>query len=291
MEGHKKQIEFFRNAIASGRLSHAYILSGMEGSGKKLFAIKTAKTLVCEKGSFFSECDCPQCKAIDMGAHPDFRIFSPEELTVENMRSVCESASMTPLSSKWKIYILDGAEVFSASQNIAGNALLKTLEEPGSNSIFFLITSRYSLVMPTIRSRASLVKFGGLSAEEVKNALKTLRPEEKFLDRAALKSGGSVSKALRILDGNALASADFLEAGEYKRFASAILSLKDKEEIRLAAEFVYVKALEDFKRSGGEYKFYLLGEYMLEILKRLTYNVNADLLKADFLIKTIEVSD
>lgn len=290
MIGHKKQIEIFRRTLASGRLSHAYILAGPEGVGKKLFAINAAKTLMCEKGSFFTDCDCRHCAQINLGSHPDFRIFSGEELNVENMRAIGEVAAMTPLSAKWKIFILDKAEILSSSQIVAGNALLKSLEEPGENSLFFLITGRYDLVMPTIRSRSNVLKFSTLKFEEVKEILKTLRPEENFTDRAAIASGGCVSKALRILDGNIIRAIDFLEAKEYKQFVAAFAAVKDKDDLKIAAELAYIKALNDFKKSGGIYKFYLLGSYMLEILKRLQYNINIDLIKADFLCKNIEAN-
>lgn len=286
--GHKKQIEIFRKTLSSGRLSHAYILAGLEGVGKKMFAINAAKSIMCEKGSFFSDCGCHHCVQIDSRSHPDFRIFSGDELNVENMRAMGEVAAMTPLSAKWKIFILDKAEILSTSQVVAGNALLKSLEEPGENSLFFLITSRYDQVMPTIRSRSNVLKFSPLRFEEVKEILQTLRPDENFPDRAAVASGGSVSKALRILDGNIIRAIDFLEAKEYKQFVAAFAAVKDKDDLKIAAEFAYIKALDKFKKSGGVYKFYLLGSYMLEILKRLQYNVNIDLIKADFLSANIE---
>lgn len=289
MEGHKKQKDFFEKIIKSARLSHAYIFSGPEGIGKKLFAINAAKSLMCEKGAFFEECSCGECKAIDMGSHPDFYFFSGDELNVENIRKIAETAAMTPLSGKWKIFVLDKAEILSNIQIVAGNALLKSLEEPGANSIFFLITSRYDSVMPTIRSRANQIKFSSLSFEETKVVLSRIRPEEKFLDRIVLQSGGSVSKALKIMDGNIMQACDFLADKDYKRFAESFLTVKDKDDLKIAVEFVYRNSLERFEKSGGEYKFFLHGEYMLEILKRLQYNINIDLLKADFLSKTIEV--
>lgn len=289
MQGHNKQKDFFERTIKSGRLTHAYIFSGPEGIGKKLFAINVAKSLMCEKGSFFEECDCQPCRSIEMGAHPDFYIFSGDELNVENIRKIAETAAMTPLSGKWKVFILDKAEILSNIQIVAGNALLKSLEEPGANSIFFLITSRYDSVMPTIRSRTNRVNFSNLSFDETKITLEKIRPEEKFLDRIALQSGGSISKALKIMEGNVMTVCDFLAEKDYKRFAESFLGIKGKDDLKIATEFVYRNSLDRFKNSGGEYKFFLHGEYMLEILKRLQYNINVDLLKADFLSKTIEV--
>ena len=302
IEGHKKQIEFFSRALKAGRLSHAYILTGKEGIGKKLFAQYAAKALICENNIFFQDCSCPQCTSVDKGSNPDVYFYEPKDdkakepkdlnsLDVENIRKIVEAAAMTPLFAKWKVFILDKCEVLSNAQIVAGNALLKTLEEPGSNSIFFLITSRYDLIMPTIRSRSNVIKFSGLSSDEMKKILTKIRPEEKLTDSAVIKSGGSVSKALKLLDGNILKGIDSLSEGDYKGFARILFPPKEKDKekelIKITAEFVYDKVLEDYEKTG-EYRFYLLSEYILEIFRRLAFNVNLDLLKADLLAKIVQ---
>lgn len=301
--GHEKQTEIFRRAVKSGRLMHAYIFSGIKGIGKRLFAVNTAKALLCRRGAFFSPCGCPSCVQIDMGTHPDLHIYGEKEtsrdgkvlnedkiINIENVRKIVESAGMTPLEGQWKVYIIDGAHQLAdtAQGGPAANALLKTLEEPGENTVFFLITDKYEAILPTIRSRAVNVKFSPLTIGQIRQALSGIVQEGSFIDRAALMSGGSVSRTLDILNEKFTDVTLYLKDGDFVKFAAAVQKFKTQEEISMAVSSVYPEALEAFKRTG-RYSYCLLGYYLLDILRRFNYNANIDLIKADFSSKVIEV--
>ncbi|MDR2104371.1 MAG: AAA family ATPase, partial [Deferribacteraceae bacterium] len=181
--GHQRTREVVERSLVN--LSHAYLFSGIEGIGKKLFAIWIAKYLLCEKGSpLFTECSCSACVQADNNLHPDIHILSGNrddktveskkkgnikgDYVVDNVRTLTEIVDSTPYSGKWKVIILDGAHQLSfGGQSASANAILKTLEEPGANSVFFLITHRTDLILPTILSRCQTVYFNPLSIDEL----------------------------------------------------------------------------------------------------------------------------
>ena len=276
--GNLKQQDFFKRVIASGRLSHSYIFSGISGIGKRMFACELARSLFCRNGSYFTECSCSSCMQVKAGTYPDLYIYGGNELKVENIRQISESAGMTGLASKWKVFILDEAEKLSNSaQIVAGNAFLKTLEEPGEDCLFLLITSKYEMIMPTIRSRCSVVDFAPLSESDMDNMADIIKV-----------SGGSVERALMIDDLKIGSLINEIESRNFKKFTDFVLNCNDIQIIKSVMEFIYPAALEKYKTTGI-YSYCAYGEYILEMLKRLNYNINIDLAKHDFVSKTYEV--
>ena len=285
--GHKKQKDFFKKILTSGRLSHSYIFSGISGIGKKLFARELARSILCSKGSFFSECDCQNCMHVKSGTYADLYEYDGKELKIENIRAISESAGMTGLFGRWKIFILDAVERLSNGANIvAGNAFLKTLEEPGEDCLFILITSKYDIILPTIRSRCSVINFSPLSDNEVKEVAGFYN--RSISDEIVNLSAGSIERAFLIDDLKLFNILEDINNKDFKKFAWYILNIDDILVFKAAIEFLYPYALQEYKSSGkGIYIRY--GEYILEILRSLNYNVNMDLAKHDFVSKTIEV--
>ena len=287
--GHLKQQDFFKRVITSGRLSHSYILSGISGIAKRMFACELARSLFCKNGSYFTECTCSSCTQVKAGTYPDLYIYGGSELKVENIRQISESAGMTGLASKWKVFILDEAEKLSNSaQIVAGNAFLKTLEEPGDDCLFLLITSKYEMIMPTIRSRCSVVDFAPLSENDMHNVLSNIRPDMDNMAGIIKAAGGSVERALMIDDLKIGSLINDIESRNFKKFTDFVINCNDIQVIKAVMEFIYPAALAKYKATGI-YSYCAYGEYILEILKRLTYNINIDLAKHDFVSKTIEV--
>ena len=287
--GHKKQKDFFKKIIAGNRLSHSYILSGVSGIGKFLFAKELARSIFCQRGSFFEECSCSSCLQVQENTYPDLYIYEGSDLKVENIRSISEAASMTGLVSKWKIFILRDAEKLSNSGLIvAGNAFLKTLEEPGENSLFLLITSKYDMIMPTIRSRCSLVNFSPLNIDEVKEIYSLKRGNSENTDSIISMSGGSMERAFMLDDLKAHDILDYIIKKDFKSFTAYFLDLNDIWIIKAVMEIIYTYTLVRYKKDSQN-KYIIYGEYILEILQRLNYNINIDLTKHDFVSKTIEV--
>lgn len=297
--GHLKQQEIFRRVVNNNKLNHAYIFSGIKGIGKKSFAINLAKAIMCENGVFFDECNCKFCKEIDFGTNVDLHIYEKKKtsdkgkilnedtmISIDNFRELIESAAMTPLVSKYKVYIIDNAEIL-VNDSPAANALLKILEEPSANTIFFLITDNYDTVLHTIRSRCVHVKFLPLKTDEVIKITKKLYPESNFIDRAALMSGGSVSKTIDIINEKFVDLTTFLKDENYVTFVENVLKMKNADEISYSITALMPEVLQQFKETG-RYKYCQLGYYLMEILKRLNYNGNIDLIKADLSAQVIE---
>lgn len=285
--GHNRQKDFFKKILESGRINHSYIFSGISGIGKKLFAYELARSILCSKGSFFEDCQCQNCMQVKSHNYADLYVYENKELNVETIRNISEASGMTGFLGKWKIFILDGVERLSTGANIvAGNAFLKTLEEPGENTLFILITSKYNMILPTIRSRCALVNFSPLTFNEVKEV--SLQNNYNLSDDIIKLSGGSLERAFLINDLKLFSILEYIKSKDFKSFTTYILSIDDLTVIKSVMEFLYPYALERYKESGL-YIYMRYGEYILEILGRLNYNINIELAKHDFVSKTIEV--
>lgn len=199
--GHRSQIEALVQSVSKNRTAHAYLFTGPEGTGKKLTALQFAKVINCKAGNDpYSDCSCTSCAKADKHVHPDIHVFEySEEKTIKvgHIREDIERiVYLSPYESRYKIFILDGAERMNFS---AQNAFLKTLEEPPSNSVIILVTSLADLIIPTVRSRCRTVSFNRLSGEEIEKYLSgkgSYTGEE--LKLVAKISGGSIGKALGI---------------------------------------------------------------------------------------------
>lgn len=206
--GHKSQIEALVQSVLRNRTAHAYLFTGPEGTGKKLAALQFAKIINCEAGNDpYCDCKCTSCTKADKNVHPDIHVFEYTEektIKVDHIREDIEKVVyLSPYESRYKVFILDGAERMNFS---AQNAFLKTLEEPPSNSVIILVTSLADLIIPTVRSRCRIVSFNRLSGEEIEKYLSeygSYTPQE--LKLASKISGGSIGKALGI-------DKDFLES-------------------------------------------------------------------------------
>ena len=200
--GNEPQKDYLKNAVMENRVGHSYIFSGIEGIGKKKFALMFSALINCTTGNLIKtgKCDCTSCRKISKLIHPDVTLLEyPEEknIKVEQIRKdIEERIYLSPFESKFKIFIVDDAERMNFN---AQNAFLKTLEEPPSYSVIILITSSINFIVPTIRSRCQIVNFKGLSGEAIKSTLTEkggLTPEEA--DIALRLSGGSIGRAVSL---------------------------------------------------------------------------------------------
>lgn len=152
--GHEDILQHFKMSIEKGKISHAYILNGEKGTGKKLVTRVVAKTLQCETGKE-DACDtCHSCIQAEAGSQPDIIWVRHEKsgvISVDEIREqVNQDIIVKPYSSKYKIYIIPDAQLLNPQ---AQNALLKTIEEPPEYAILFLLTSNIDKMLPTIISR------------------------------------------------------------------------------------------------------------------------------------------
>ncbi|MCD8215468.1 MAG: AAA family ATPase [Clostridiales bacterium] len=196
--GNEVIIRSLKAMISSGRISHAYIFDGAFGTGKKTLAKAFAKSLRCEKGGVLPCGSCFSCKSLDSGDNPDVYFVSEEKNTigVDLMRDeVIEKAKTKPYGSKYKIFIIDGAEKLTEQ---AQNSILKTIEEPPSYGVFILLTTNYNTFLPTILSRCVLIRLKGLRTETIERELLKRGIDSGRSRLSAGCSGGSLGEALRL---------------------------------------------------------------------------------------------
>jgi DNA polymerase III delta' subunit len=148
---------FFARALALGRLSHAYLLVGPAGSGKRLFARELAKALFCREGAPCGACG--SCRSIEHGNHPDVHFFRPAEgksiVDIDTVRALCERTHLK--SEHLQVAILEEADRLNEP---AANALLKTLEEPPGRILLLLLAQSTGTMLSTIVSRCQRLPLG-----------------------------------------------------------------------------------------------------------------------------------
>lgn len=160
--GNERIKEHFITAVRHKKISHAYIIEGDKGSGKKLLADAFAKILQCEgrktTGSVEACGKCESCIQMEHHDHPDVIWISHEKLSVisvgEIREQIVNTVDIMPYKGPYKIYIVDEAEKMNAA---AQNAILKTIEEPPEYAIIFLLTTNRGAFLDTILSRCILL--------------------------------------------------------------------------------------------------------------------------------------
>ena len=161
--GHTEIIQYIKNAVSQNKVSHAYILNGERGSGKKMLAKLFAQTLQCEKGGEEPCYECHSCRQAIGNNHPDIIRVShekPNTISVDDIRvQINEDIQIKPYSSKYKIYIVPDADMMTVQ---AQNALLKTIEEPPAYAVIFLLTENAQSLLPTICSRCVMLKLSNI---------------------------------------------------------------------------------------------------------------------------------
>ena len=207
--GQDRAVGQFLDAWATRRLHHAWLIAGPRGVGKASFARAAAKRVLADAAVPASSGpglevgdDHPIAHLLAAGSHPDFRLLERLErptgglarnISVDQVRSLSDMLSVTPSMSAWRAIVIDAADDLEAS---AANALLKMLEEPPANTIFFLVAHAPGKLLPTIRSRCRRLEFGPLDNDVMASLLSVLLPGVDTSELVRL-AGGSPGRALQ----------------------------------------------------------------------------------------------
>ena len=235
--GHEQIKEHFRNAVQTGKISHAYILSGEAGMGRKSLANAFALELLFEKGLPDPCMACQACKQVLSGNHPDLIYVThekPASIGVDDIREqINDTIMVRPYSSYYKVYIVDEAEKMTVQ---AQNALLKTIEEPPSYAVILLLTTNQDAFLPTILSRCVQLKLKPLRDEVVREYLvQSLGVEESQAEIYAAFARGNLGKAIHLA-----------ESEEFRvMYDALILMLKHLKDADISELLEYIRKLKE----------------------------------------------
>jgi DNA polymerase-3 subunit delta' len=201
--GHSRLLSLLSRVIARDSMPPAVLLAGPPGVGKRLTAVAIAQAINClqpqsAEGLERDACgECASCRRIARGIHPDVIIVEPGDMgtiKIEQLRDVIDRSQYRPFEGRRRVVIIDEAD---AAGDDAQSALLKTLEEPPSASVFILVSSMPDALLPTVLSRCPRLRFGPLTPNEVARALvQDHGCAEQQARIAAAESDGSIGRAL-----------------------------------------------------------------------------------------------
>ncbi len=227
------------HALDENRVSHAYLFSGLRGSGKTSSARIFAKALVCEKGPTSRPCEvCAQCVMANESRHMDIiEMDAASHRKIDDIRELIEQTKYAPSAARYKIFIIDEVHMLTKE---AFNALLKTLEEPPSYVKFILATTDPLKLPTTVLSRTQHFRFKQISRYEIVKHLEFILSKEgvsyerEALEILARSGGGSLRDTLTLLDQAIIYSAGNIT----KSSLAAMLGLLDPSRIEQIIEHV-----------------------------------------------------
>ena len=250
--GNEQLKENLISSLRKGHISHFYLISGPEGSGKRTLARLLGAAILC-RGNDKPCLHCIACKKVMDGNHPDYiTIDDPEKktVTVALVRDARADMYIQPNESEHKIYVFPRAQDLGLPGQ---NALLKVLEEPPSYGVFLLFTDNPDKLLPTVRSRCTELSLRPLPEKQLIRELSERFPDAdpQDLEAAALRSGGFLGQAMDLLNGGTLTEP------QTESFAEAFAEKNSLELVRTLVP------LEKWKRDP----LYALLKQWLELLE------------------------
>lgn len=238
--GHDEIIEHLQNSIRLGKVSHAYIFGGENGSGKKLIANLFAMTLQCEEHGIEPCLKCASCKKAMSKNHPDIISVThekPNSIGIEEIRKqLIDDVAIKPYTGPYKIYLVNDAHKLTLQ---AQNALLKTIEEPPSYAVIILLTDNMDALLPTITSRCVTLGLKPIRENLVKEYLvDRLHIPENDADIQASFAQGNIGKAQQMatseefaqMTENALQLLKYSHEAELYELVDAIKKMSEEKE-------------------------------------------------------------
>lgn len=266
--GHQNIIQYISSAVTSGKISHAYILNGDRGSGKKLLAKLFAMSLQCEDREEDGD-PCGQCKSCKQAVHgnqPDIIYVThekPNTISVDDIRTqVNNDIVIKPYSSPYKIYIIPEADLMTEQ---AQNAILKTIEEPPEYAVIMLLTENARALLPTVCSRCVMLRLRNTKDQLVKKYLmeQLLVPDYKA-DVCVAFAQGSIGKAVMLAN-----SDHFNEIKE-----DVIHLMRDINDMQTEDLMAAVKRCTTYKLEMNDYLDMIAIWFRDVLMYKATKNVN-----------------
>lgn len=269
--GHKPVIEYLQNALRLHKPSHAYIISGEDGSGKMLIASIFAAALECEAGGIEPCGHCKSCAQAVSGNHPDIVYVGHEKvsISVDDIREqINNNIEVKPYSSEYKIYIVNEAERMTEQ---AQNALLKTIEEPPEYAIICLLTNNLNSFLETIRSRCVCLQLMPLDTGLVEKYLIDMSIPEYIAADAAAFSSGNIGKAVK-----------YATSEEFSQQKRAVIDLVSQVDNLQVAEIVKrITPITEDKNAISTFLDLLLLFFRDVLLFKATQDANSILYKQE----------
>ena len=261
--GHKDILKYISSAVENNRVSHAYILNGERGSGKKMLANLFAMTLLCETGDNEPCGKCHSCKQAESGNHPDIiRVTheKPNSISVDDIRTqVNNTVDIKPYQGPYKVYIIPQADMMTPQ---AQNAILKTIEEPPSYAVFLLLTET---LLPTINSRCVMLKLRNIKDTLIKKYLmENLEIPDYKADMCTAFAQGNMGRAIMLAN-----SDHFNEIRE-----EAVQLLKHINEMELNEIVAAVKNISVYKLEITDYLDIIMIWYRDVLLYKATKEID-----------------
>lgn len=272
--GHEQIKEHFKQAVQTGKVSHAYILSGEAGMGRKSLANAFALSLLCEKGLSEPCMQCHACKQVLSGNHPDLIYVThekPSSIGVDDIREqINDTILVRPYSSYYKVYIVDEAEKMTVQ---AQNALLKTIEEPPSYAVILLLTTNQDAFLPTILSRCVQLKLKPLKDSVVREYLvQSLGVEEGQAEIYSAFARGNLGKAIYLV-----------QSEEFKFMYQKLLQLlKDVKQRDISELLEAIRMFKEEKLDIYECLDFMQLWYRDVLMYKTTKDINLLIFKDEF---------
>lgn len=246
-------VKMLQQAISSGRVAHAYLISGASGSGKKTLAFAFAGALFCQTLGDNACGTCRNCRRMEANNHPDVTVVRPEtgRIRISQIRQLKDKFALQSFEGSWKIGIIIDAETMTEA---AANSLLKLLEEPSGKAVIMLLCSSRSMLLPTIVSRCQTVAMRRLARNEIADFLANEHqlPPETAMVIAGL-ADGRLGQAIEMASQENLA---------WKDEVLAVMTCKESQglaALRLAAKL-------DAEPEAIEFCLRVLSSWLRDIL-------------------------
>ncbi len=269
--------ETLQKLVNSGKVSHSYLFTGLDGIGKKMIAKEFAKMLMCLNENKYCN-NCKSCIEFDTNNNPDFFYIEPEgnSIKIEQIRDAQRKVSEKPIISNKKIFIIDNADKMTLE---AQNCLLKTLEEPPEFITIILISSNDNNLLATIKSRCTIVYFNRISDDEIKKYLYDNFDDINITSNIIDMANGSISKAVKLKDKNEIYSSIDLIINKLNSRQSILdiiqnaeVLYKGKDDIFELLDYINVRFVK-----SKDIRFIKCINIIEDTKKRLKSNTNYDM--------------